>query len=873
MKKIRIFAALLCMVFAISALSSVAFAAEDGSGTAVNHSDAIEELRQIGLTDNIGFTLGDNKPITRAEFVAIVMNVDCGNAERGAAVGRVFDDVGTDLPYAWAISAAVGRGFISGNGDGLFEPNEPMSYDGAVKILVSALGYGLRAEAKGGFPSGYLRQAAILDIELDTVANPLSLTGGEAAAMVLAAVNTEIMAPSGFGNSVTYEVKSDETWLKTTRDTVRYEGVMQANAHTSLYGAGGLGEGKAEIDGVKYKTECDIDGYLGYNLYYYVRGDDTIVYACPVSNDVTVIYADDVSDTDGRNIVYYENNKRKTVALPKGAAVIYNNIAYPDYEMKDFVIKSGRIEFIEINNTIETAKIFDMRPVYVAAADTAGEVIYDAIGQSSIDYGNFKSFDIYDENGKATDMKKIDAGDVLNMYISAKGDYASAYKSTGKAEGMITAVSDEDGISLIGVDGVEYEISAAGSIDAASLVTGDRIKIYLDCDGRAVYSENGARDAAKYAYLISISATGGMDEKFTFKLYDSDDEVKKIDAADKLKINGNEIKTVADLPSGLEDGGAVLYELNADGQISRLYTPDASGSPLVTVAATETRKFYPRETGYVFAPENSDAVSSAFCIDKNTLMLCIPDSPSSAADKRFSIASPIGFTLFEERNVSAYTKNPDSNVAEFVLETASANKTVNSQNEAFIITSVMRAVNDDGDEVYSITVSGKNVKNKTYKTIDQSIGAQYEPGDVVILNRNSQDEITEMQMIVDLNADDGNGGTAHKVITSGTGITKNFRWYSNIALFEGYPYSVKNKIVRFALKDTDPTTIGAAGDTFYFDSKNMSVFEVDMNAAGRGKVVTERAIGSFAGYKENGLTEECILYVRQGTPMMMIIYK
>lgn len=870
MKRLRIFAALLCILLVFQ---SVGYAADNGADKLQDYSGAIEELSRIGLTNDLGFTLSDNKPITRAEFITLVMNVDYGNSNHEALSERVFDDVETNSAYAWAVSAAVKRGIISGNGDGLFEPDSPITYESAVKILVGILGYNLRAEALGGFPAGYFRQAVSIGIEVDGILNSQSLTGGEAAYMLLQAVNAEIMAPSGFGSSVTYEVKRDETWLKNSRNTVRYEGVMQANEFSSLYGGAGLGSGKVEIDGVKYNTECDINGYLGYNLYYYVEDDDTVIYAYPEGNDITVIESDDVYDTDGRNIVYYENGRKKSISLPKGVAVIYNDVAYPDYEMKSFIIKSGYIEIVKINGSTETVKIFDERPVYVAAIDTVGEVIYDAIGHGSINYDDYKNFEIYDENGDVSDIKKIAVGDVLNMYISAKGDYATAYKSTGKSEGMITAISEDDGIASLGVDGVEYKVSAAGSIDVSALAVGDRIKIYLDKNGRAVYAEHGSRDAAKYAYLASISATGGMDPKFSFKLYTSDGELKKFDAIKKFKINGNEVSNVSDIPNGLENGSAMLYETDVDGYLTKIYTPDADGSPLVTIAGVNSRKFYPRETCYVFAPENSKVLSDSFCLDKSTLMMTIPSDPSSASEKKFSIIDPTAISLFEERTVSAYTKNTENNIAEFVIETAAVAGSINTQNEAFIITAVTRAVNEDGDEVCNVTVSGKSVKNRVYKTTDKDICKGYEPGDIVLLNLNLQNEITDMKLIVDFNRTDGSGNTEHNVILTGTGITANGRWYSNIAIFEGYPYSVKNKIVRFAEKGTDPTTIGAVGDTFYFDAKNVAVFEIDTNAQKKDKLVTERAIGSFAGYKENGLTENCIFYVRQGIPMMMVIYK
>ncbi len=866
----RISAILVCIMLTFS---TVCFAADGTEDTAYGYQSAINELKQIGLTDNIGFSLSDNKPITRGEFISLVMNVEYGSA-RDDTAAVIFDDVSNNSPYAWAVYAAVKRGIINGNGDGLFEPDMPVTYESAAKILVSILGYGLRAEANGGFPSGYIRQAKVTGIEPEHIKNADSLTAGEAAYMVLSAANTEIMEAAGFGTSITYEVKKDVTWLKSARDTVRYEGVMQANEFTSLYSGNELGKGEVIIDGEKYKTVSDISSYLGYNLYYYVKSDDTVIYAYPQTDDIITINADDIADTDGRYIKYYENGREKSLYLPKDAAVIYNNISYPDYELKSFKIKSGYIEFVKIDGVIQTAKIFDMRPVYVAAIDTEGEVIYDAINKSSINYGEYKNFTLFDENGDEYDIKKIAAEDVLNMYISKKADYATAYKSIRKAEGTITAISGRDGISSLSVDGVEYKISRAGAIDAASLNTGDKIKIYLDFNGYAVYAEQDARGAARYAYLIGISASGNLEQKFSFKLYDSDGDVKTLDAVKEFKINDKKINGAADIPAGLENGGAVLYEVNADGLLTRLYTPDTAGSPLITLADTETRMFYPRETGYVFAPETDKALSQSFCVDKNTLMLCIPDNAKSAAAKRFSIADPTGFPIFEKRTISAYTKNAESNVAEFVLEDASlVSKTVSTQREAFIVTAVNQVLNDDGDEVYGITFSGKSVKNKEYKTVDKEVALGVDIGDIVIFNLNLQNEITEMRMIVDLNQTDADGNTLHNVYMTGPGIYINSRWYSGLSLFEGYPYSVKNKIVRFAEKGTDPELIGAAGDTIYFDSKNTAVFEIDTNAKKKDKIVTERAIASFAGYKENGLTENCLLYVQQGTPMWIVIYK
>ena len=51
-------------------------------------------------------------------------------------------------------------GVTGGIGNGMFGPEDPVTYEQAVKMIVSALGYDLVANNKGGYPTGYLAVAS-----------------------------------------------------------------------------------------------------------------------------------------------------------------------------------------------------------------------------------------------------------------------------------------------------------------------------------------------------------------------------------------------------------------------------------------------------------------------------------------------------------------------------------------------------------------------------------------------------------------------------------------------------------------------------------------------------------------------------------------
>lgn len=136
---------------------SFAFAApSDVVGT--EYEDAVARLEQLKVLE--GYPDGTFKPantITRAEFAAVVVRVKGLEAAAQAAKGTT---VFTDVPATnWAsgyVNIASKMNFVKGMGDGTFAPNSPVTYEQAVTMVIRALGYEPAAEARGGYPYGYL---------------------------------------------------------------------------------------------------------------------------------------------------------------------------------------------------------------------------------------------------------------------------------------------------------------------------------------------------------------------------------------------------------------------------------------------------------------------------------------------------------------------------------------------------------------------------------------------------------------------------------------------------------------------------------------------------------------------------------------------
>ncbi len=100
--------------------------------------------------------------ITRAEFSVILCRImGCESDVYISALKEksYFSDVSSDHWGISYINLAYEKGAIRGFPDGSFKPDEPVTNEQAIKMLIAAWGYADEAEANGGYPNGYMKVA------------------------------------------------------------------------------------------------------------------------------------------------------------------------------------------------------------------------------------------------------------------------------------------------------------------------------------------------------------------------------------------------------------------------------------------------------------------------------------------------------------------------------------------------------------------------------------------------------------------------------------------------------------------------------------------------------------------------------------------
>ena len=317
----KVLALLVSLVMCASLFVPVSFA--DGFsdvGADNTYYEAINYLASMGIIN--GFEDGTFKPgesVTRAQF-AKIMAFSLGHKDIVAS-NQVFTDVPVDHWAAGNIEAMVSLGIINGMGDGTFAPENPVTYEQAVKMTVCALGYDAVAKNNGGYPDGYLKVAT----QRGFIKGIVDGVVGQGANRGLIAKLIDNMLGIDQLDPVTGEVKKDSSVKKDSYASESAKGQVIATYKTGLTADLEeeckkneiiIKEGNEEvtytIDGLSSGVQAKISSYLGKLVSVNYTDDEdsgntlTSLVEQKGKNETLTLNAEDIYDFDGDAIEYYD---------------------------------------------------------------------------------------------------------------------------------------------------------------------------------------------------------------------------------------------------------------------------------------------------------------------------------------------------------------------------------------------------------------------------------------------------------------------------------------------------------------------------------------------------------------------------------------
>ena len=369
-------------VVMILTMATPTFAASFTDTAGKNCETAVEVLAALGIVE--GKSAGAYEPdssLTRAEMATIILRtMNMAEAAEGKAI---FSDVPSSH-WAYAnIAAAYGMGIVNGTSATTFEPDKAVTYEQAVKMVVAALGYGVQADALGGYPSGYLAKATQLDL-LKGVEKGGEMKRGNMAVLLYNALDTELFLQYTFGDEA-YDFETNETktllsyYLKVNHTVATVEATYAASAVSP---APKLLSDEVRIGGVTMKAgETDAKSMLGMRADVYTREDEItekpiILAIVPRPTVATVdLVAKDIEGLDGMSLSYVDAEGVQREADLTNAKVVYNGrIASKDEAHLKPAI--GTVRLISDNNEYKYAIVENFTNHVADITDAEKNTVY-----------------------------------------------------------------------------------------------------------------------------------------------------------------------------------------------------------------------------------------------------------------------------------------------------------------------------------------------------------------------------------------------------------------------------------------------------------------------------------------------------------------
>ena len=585
MKKLLALMLSVAMVFTMG--TSVFAYTDVEEGTYV--SEAVTVLSNLGILD--GYEDGSFKPeatVTRAEMAKIVCET-LGYDSMGTSK-TLFDDVS---PKHWAggyISTAYGLGIINGYGDGKFGPEDTVTYEQAVKMVVCALGYEPMAANKGGWPAGYTSVAASIGL----TKGMSNSARGDIAVLMYNALTTPVMEQTSYGSDARYEVldgagNKEYKTILTKQDIYVATGIVgdtfnKDEIKFEVTRDSKDGEFEASEREITFLIgDSDIANYTHQEVEVYVAEDDgdytVLAVKAAKKTETFTLVSDDVKDINGNKITYYvdslNSSRTKTLTIDEDATIEYNKAALAANEtIATKIADKDDVEIVFIENDGDSDYDVVVMTEYVSAVVETVNASKDKItlGSRTITFDfddDNKTYIFLDDEGNELTLADFEEDDVV-AYVSdttnpKDADYLKIVKlSNSVIVGTVDSVQNND--QIVTINDEEYKVTDTAIWNQIS-TPGTEGTFYVGLTGKIVYFD-GSAVVGKYGYVIDAGTDGWNDDETVIEMLTS----KGIDRY-TLRTSLTD-KAGFDIDDYVSE--AVEYKINSKGLVSSLNILDTT---------------------------------------------------------------------------------------------------------------------------------------------------------------------------------------------------------------------------------------------------------------------------------------------------------
>ncbi|MBE7023033.1 MAG: hypothetical protein E7412_01040 [Ruminococcaceae bacterium] len=691
-----------------------------GAGTAFSdiagtkYESPVRFLNALGIMNGYpDGTFRSENEITRAEFTKIAAKLYGMTATNSSPT---FSDVAEDhWAYSYIETMASAK-VIDGVGNGRFAPDDVITTNQTVKILVALLGYKEIAEFNGGYPDGYVKIANQLKLYKGAGEIGESITRGQIAIMVKNAVETDVLRQTTFGDKSEASTIPGVTLLSENLDIYQAEGVVDAVRGTSLTDANDEGDSTyLTINGYEYFSKIDnIESFFGsYVDFWYYKSEnrpyEILLMVLDKSNTIVEIDAEDIISANSDQVEYYDGDKKKKVSISDSADVIYNGFALRDYTEDDLWPLDGKIRLVDNDNDNDfDVYIVNKIDTYVVnRVNSAKNIISVKNGATVIEIN--ESYDMTTITNASTgieaeigDIKEWDVLSVTESYTENGSKYYDILISDKYIDGVLETIGDD----YIVIDGEKYE--TVPGFDFSEVQVGDEGVFYADAYNRIAAYDGSAVREGEYGFLKAMKVTDGISPIMQFRIFTTDGSFVTLDAhKKKFKVDGIKY-TDSDFDSVfahlkrneyISDSVAQPVKFVRDGQnritsIDTVYVGE-EGEESFSCDSPLTNRYW-KHTGIMTVVATG---GEQVAVGGDTVMFKVPADIFEEDD--FEIVSTASLSSDSQYSVAVYDSGAEKIAGLLVLGGAETVEAV-AGNRLMLVEEVVVSLNEEGEIVAKV---------------------------------------------------------------------------------------------------------------------------------------------------------------------------
>ena len=504
---------------------------------------------------------------------------------------QVFADVPASYKYFAGINNTYSHKYMQGDGNGNFNPSSFITVQDAATALCKLLSYTPFAEAKGGYPFGYLAVAQEEGL-LDGLDSQTTLTNGMAARLIKNAIEADYYDISIIGSegSAGY-VKCTDGILSKTKNIFAGEGVVGATNITYVNNPGSaLMKNVVLIDGSEFTIgNTQAKTLLGYDCdFFYKPSDDEnqLVYISPKSSsEETVILSTeaDITTITPTLIEYTPDSAEKEIKLSlEDCHIIYNGVALDKVLSETLTFPfNGKIRYVDNKFAKDVLFIDEYKNIKIDGFAKSTTSITDAISGNTYSFNENAYNFYYTKDGAPANPtgSTVINGTVGILYQSVNSTGKKLARLIVEDNPVSGTVLEYNSNGTVIIEGNSYKVDAAAFTGLGLVVPypGLKAKFHKNIFGEIVYYDFNVDSETLIGFLIDygLSDPTSLNGIMQLKLVDGANNKVYYDFAKTCIIDGINRKSASEMNSALTAAvkeTPVRYRLNDNNKVVMLDT-------------------------------------------------------------------------------------------------------------------------------------------------------------------------------------------------------------------------------------------------------------------------------------------------------------